>query len=654
MKIEFRQGIISARQDSSRNLSCLVLNANKTVSLLASEIPLVLAFAYSTDGNFLVEIRKNIDSAWGPFNISNVSNWLLADIDLMTGALTFGSTTMFPVSQSSEPVNPASGQHWFDTSTVTMKVWDGSLWKSHIRLFIGSVINASAISYMQLGSQVGIQEEVDIGHILFDEANLPIRKSNGVFYTTDTESTVRFSGSSTAVKFDQNMLVMSAIEPIAAMSLINVCGPNQMRLADMHGRNAIGLVETDIISGSNAEVVFRGLVSSSDWSEVTEPSVTQFQSSLAGSNLWLTTNGKYSWYRPTIEKAQRIGTIINESSIFLSIESDSAVIDIVDNSSPVTVAAPLSQNTDSSIPVISILPATTTRNGYMQADDKVAIESLKTAHMNIADAIADSLSRKFDISGGTIFGPTAITVNPTLPSHIATKEYVDSHPGIPGKQGPRGNAGVDGGNAGSTGPAASAWQIISSVDIFSQTGAGTLNPAFAQFIAKFTSGTDLPTDYFGRFIVYESTDGSVFTEMQRSIADEDTTTYHPRSIAVAVKVRLFAAGAFTTLLEEQTIPVVNAGVYTVNVESTNGDVFRVGQPMSTYLIAHVYKDGIEITDTLSESQFAWRRVSFYPRPYPDDDVTWNASYSSGYKQIMITTNNVESKATFHCDISIPS
>jgi Domain of unknown function (DUF1983) len=92
--------------------------------------------------------------------------------------------------------------------------------------------------------------------------------------------------------------------------------------------------------------------------------------------------------------------------------------------------------------------------------------------------------------------------------------------------------------------------------------------------------------------------------------------------------------------------------YDIDVESTNGNIFRIGQSMTTMLIAHVYKNGVEITDTLSASAFRWRRVSAVDQPYPDDDATWNAAYATGYKQISVTTSSVAQRATFHCDITL--
>lgn len=92
--------------------------------------------------------------------------------------------------------------------------------------------------------------------------------------------------------------------------------------------------------------------------------------------------------------------------------------------------------------------------------------------------------------------------------------------------------------------------------------------------------------------------------------------------------------------------------YNVEVESTNGNVFRPGQSSTTTLIAHVFRNGVEITDDLPASGFRWRRVSYQNPEPPNDDASWNALYAAGYKQIVVTTDSVQNRATYHCDIFV--
>ena len=86
--------------------------------------------------------------------------------------------------------------------------------------------------------------------------------------------------------------------------------------------------------------------------------------------------------------------------------------------------------------------------------------------------------------------------------------------------------------------------------------------------------------------------------------------------------------------------------YLVILESTKGNVFRVGQGLSTLLIAHVFHGTTDATDSLQASQFSWRRVS----PDATADSAWNAAHATGYKQVLVSVDDMSANATFFCDI----
>jgi hypothetical protein len=89
--------------------------------------------------------------------------------------------------------------------------------------------------------------------------------------------------------------------------------------------------------------------------------------------------------------------------------------------------------------------------------------------------------------------------------------------------------------------------------------------------------------------------------------------------------------------------------YDVVIESTNGNIFRVGQSKNTWLIARVFQGGTEVTNTLSESRFIWRKSSYYDK---SGDAAWNlARRASPAKSIYVTIDSIESIATFYCDIA---
>ena len=99
--------------------------------------------------------------------------------------------------------------------------------------------------------------------------------------------------------------------------------------------------------------------------------------------------------------------------------------------------------------------------------------------------------------------------------------------------------------------------------------------------------------------------------------------------------------------------VIGSTNYSIEITSTNGQFFRPGQVMTTTLVAHVFHEGVEVTDQLEASRFEWKRQSYYEMPAPDDDATWNLNHASGYKQITINAADVYARATYTCNIREP-
>jgi hypothetical protein len=91
-------------------------------------------------------------------------------------------------------------------------------------------------------------------------------------------------------------------------------------------------------------------------------------------------------------------------------------------------------------------------------------------------------------------------------------------------------------------------------------------------------------------------------------------------------------------------------VYFLVIESSNGDVFHVGEAESTVLSPRLFKNGAEVTDQLIPEWVRWRRTSRIHRPFPDDDITWNDIHITGFLTLTIDIDDIESQATFFCDI----
>lgn len=86
-------------------------------------------------------------------------------------------------------------------------------------------------------------------------------------------------------------------------------------------------------------------------------------------------------------------------------------------------------------------------------------------------------------------------------------------------------------------------------------------------------------------------------------------------------------------------------MYRLVISSSNGNIFKNGN-INTTLSATVFSWDENITDTLDHNQFIWTRVS-------DDaeaDKAWNDAHYGGTKSIDITTEDVDVRATFFCDL----
>lgn len=97
------------------------------------------------------------NSSWGPTPVGPFTAYLYWDVNLATGALTRGFTHLVPAFGVTQPASPGKDQHWFDTNTNIMKVWDGAHWTPKGRVFAGSFAGGgNVINEYALGSQVGI------------------------------------------------------------------------------------------------------------------------------------------------------------------------------------------------------------------------------------------------------------------------------------------------------------------------------------------------------------------------------------------------------------------------------------------------------------------------------------------------------------------
>lgn len=124
--------------------------------------------------------------------------------------------------------------------------------------------------------------------------------------------------------------------------------------------------------------------------------------------------------------------------------------------------------------------------------------------------------------------------------------------------------------AGADGQNAVIYQVEPDVYTLNLSEAGAFTPTSVTFNAYTKIGNALQkSNYSGRFIISESTDGSTFTAKYTSSSNEYTKTYTPSANTVAaIRCVLYAAGGTTSQLDAQTVVITKDGATGQN--GTNG------------------------------------------------------------------------------------
>ena len=282
MKYNFRQGIQHA-PSTAGHPSFLTYNPGVNTVGISIGVDLVRATAAYGDYNYLIEERENASESWGPFDwnlawgpepVGNYTLYLYWDINRATGIPSRGFTPRAPLF-GQEPVSPAVDQHWFDTATNTMKVWDGSVWRKVIRVFAASfTTGTTTITEYELGSQVGITNEIedvnfwyDHGYILFGADQKGIRYNDTNFVTTATQVMTHHGSFSSPLRLELLNSTVLAVEPIPAFYAVSNTGNGTVQLANglYVEKRPIGVTLRDVNPGEPVDIVTSGIVYNDQW-----------------------------------------------------------------------------------------------------------------------------------------------------------------------------------------------------------------------------------------------------------------------------------------------------------------------------------------------------------------------------------------------------
>jgi hypothetical protein len=341
--ISFRQGILAPTFLAGPPFLQKTTSAGDTVDLVISNSftrPVKVTFAHY-DANYLFEENTTVVSAWGgggpnngPLMTTTEAKWLYWDINLNTGARTFGWTNISPIIGDAPTGSITNGAHWFDMSVKTMKVYDATSpvphWRDVIRVFAAKYeggnfyppypLNVYSNSKWVNGSQVGLDvgtypgltiDDCVSGPIMFSAANgQPLRQGrNSKFVTTETVLVVsNYSGLN--VKFDSAISIAQAEESIPAFYLVSMTGNRKIVLASCNNEfNFVsGIVVDNLYADDVGHVITSGVVRNEQWN---------WDDSQINKPLFCGPSGEVTLNPPITGVSQQIGFVYDRQSIYM-------------------------------------------------------------------------------------------------------------------------------------------------------------------------------------------------------------------------------------------------------------------------------------------------------------------------------------------------
>lgn len=109
---------------------------------------------------------------------------------------------------------------------------------------------------------------------------------------------------------------------------------------------------------------------------------------------------------------------------------------------------------------------------------------------------------------------------------------------------------------GDEGESASSYWITPSVNVIKKSMTGLLSPTTITFSAFTKKGLEDSVPYSGRFVIFTSADGVMWTNRYTATADSTSYTYTIPSNVNFVRARVYQAGATTALLDETNVPII--------------------------------------------------------------------------------------------------
>lgn len=268
-RLNFRQGIVRHQTDIGGNPTFLQVSGGY-VNLIVSPDPTLITFI-SGDADYLYTESVTINNAWGPFIAQDY--WLYWDMNLITGVVTRGSTTLEPIISPSTPTSPSAGQLWFNTSTNIWSEYSGTSWAEVLRVFACKLANGNTPVSMSInapdfkGTQVGLTTPRRIGSLVFDVSGTPLRTGVGNKFFTTEDAFVTGVSSAASLRIEPIVIQGKSSTAIAAYQVVEFFEFNEIRPATTtdQGTKALGILEEDVVANEVVSFVTAGIIFNEAW-----------------------------------------------------------------------------------------------------------------------------------------------------------------------------------------------------------------------------------------------------------------------------------------------------------------------------------------------------------------------------------------------------
>jgi len=398
MHLNFRQGLISFQSGAF----LLPSATSGYVDINVAPTPLIGTIAHGTS-DYLLKFDASVPAAWGPMT-AGFDNYLFIELNLISGALTYGITRYEPIVATTEPTGVQAGQMWFDLVAKVFKVRtnDNAKWIAVPRLVVGYVENGNVNQlhqYMQ-GSSVGLNEPGHPGYLMLDSQLRPLRTSLGELLTQDTPVRVKTTvGTAGVLSSPINGFVpVRANEAIPPMRMVFFSGADAVSLASSNPalvlpKTPIGIVEGGLAMNEVGVVTQSGEITYDQW---------DWQPADIGKPLYCGFNGELTTVRPSSVQAYRVGYIKNNKSILFYIDSETQQQVLATAGSIISGVPPIDTVTSVNglgeiVTSVSMHVADATHDGYLSAAKFTVFDSFDTRITTAEADIVDLQTNKSDV-----------------------------------------------------------------------------------------------------------------------------------------------------------------------------------------------------------------------------------------------------------------